>query len=218
MSQVMATNKIEVRYPFSQGYISSHWIETGEFLGYGKTEVLDCDTEQKRRLIVTLGWHLDRPWEPHPFRILGTPPDKLQEFRDFDLPDSLKTYDHTLTVDEMWKEIEQMASECGKIKESPQAVTPIEGIHVYKDTPIREEFYPLATFTVGHGSTVTWYGDNRYVLLSKDIVETPPPYVKVEGRRLTIGDVRLGLLAYYDNETKVYIAHRIETEAQENLT
>lgn len=125
MSQVMTTNKVEVRYPFSKGYIESQWIQTGQFVGYGKTEVLDCDTEHKRQLIVALGWHLeDLSWTGGSIqKVIGSP---WYALNINEVKGDRKTYDHMLTVDEMWHEIELMVDEIHKDeKHSAEAIVDV---------------------------------------------------------------------------------------------
>ena len=124
MSQVMTTNKIEVRYPFSQGYIDSQWIKTGEFIGYGKIEVLDCDTEHKRELIVALEWHLEHSsWTIRQIpNVIGSPWYSLKS--DVCIKGDGKTYDHILTVDEIWHEIQLIVDEVRKHAEVPDEQQP----------------------------------------------------------------------------------------------
>lgn len=109
MSEVMKTNKIKICYAFDREFIARHWIETGEFIGYGDERVIECDTPEKRRLIVTIDWHGAAQFygKPRAVNALGSPLYAMNS--NVMLEGDGKSYDHVLTVDEIWAEIRLMA-------------------------------------------------------------------------------------------------------------
>jgi len=109
MSKVMTTNKVNVVYAFTPEFIGRHWVKTGQFIGYGREVELDCDTQERRALIVALDWHEEDPYiRPPNLHILGKARSDLDEFYGHRMDTG---YGHELTVDEIWAEIKRMVSE-----------------------------------------------------------------------------------------------------------
>lgn len=112
MSQVLTDNKVFVRYAFSREFIGQHWVKTGQFIGYGRDLELDCDTPEKRALIMALDWHdLSSYRERGRVNYLG----KYRNLAHYRMEDQYyhdaDYFDHELTIDEVWAEIKRMVSE-----------------------------------------------------------------------------------------------------------
>jgi len=113
MSKVMTENKVQVRYTFSREFIGQCWVKTGQFVGYGRDLAIECDTPERRALIVALDWHdeLQYGFNYHDLHIIGKYHPKGWEMKHYRNTDDYQEYDHELTVDEIWAEIKRMVAE-----------------------------------------------------------------------------------------------------------
>lgn len=111
MSKVMETNKTVVYYGFSRDFIGKHWIKTGTFLGYGREVEIECDTPERRELLVGLGWHDPQPHSLYAHMNIICEYRHYHSRSNFYEPSQHDEFDHELTIDEIWEQIARMVDE-----------------------------------------------------------------------------------------------------------